>query len=172
MIQIVIAVIVSMFHPSYAAREGDLRAAVATFPEDRIEEVDYRAVSAALAVETRRVPAELLISIAWEESRFDPKVRTGRVCGVMQVNPADIDMPLSTCDAWGRDLAAGFAAGVAEIEQMLDEPRVHGDLHTALRYRACGNAAFIGACSAAKERWVRSVELAARAIARRVRPSA
>lgn len=144
MIQIVIAAIVSMFQP-HAAREGDLRAAVATFPEDRIEEVDYLAVSAALAVETRRVPAELLISIAWAESRFDPKVRTGRVCGVMQVNPADIDLPRSTCDAWDRDIAAGFAAGVAEIEQMLAEPRVHGDLHTALRYRACGNAAFTGA---------------------------
>ena len=106
------------------------------------------AVEAALAAGTLDVPAELLLSIAWGESRLEPSPRgRGRACGILQVVPEDIGLPhAATCALWARDLAAAFAAGVLEIRTELADRRVHRDLRLALLYRACGNAAFAGTC--------------------------
>lgn len=109
-------------------------------------------VEAALTAQTSRVPAALLVALAWGESRFDSAARPA--CGVMQVYPRYLDEPASACDEWRRDLRAGVRAGVREIELMLDDKRVHGNMRRALLYRACGNSAFDGSCSKAKRSWV------------------
>lgn len=113
-------------------------------------------VRAAIDVETAHVTAELLLSIAWSESRLDASARAGRVCGPLQVAPGDLGLdPDSACAAWQADLVDAYAAGVMEIEIMLRDARVHGALHLALAYRACGNAAFVpdSACARAKRTW-------------------
>jgi len=135
-------------------RSDRLRANVWALPDVRPELVD-EAVDAALAVETKHVTAELLLALAWGESRMEPGLHTGFVCGALQVNPADIDEPHSQCKVWANDQVEGFAAGVKELEMMLLDHRVHGSLERALLYRACGNSAFNGTCS--KKKWPRWV---------------
>jgi hypothetical protein len=145
------------------ARADRLRANARDLPDVRAELVDD-AVDAALATETRAVSAELLLSIAWSESRLEPGQRTGIVCGALQVNPTDIGEPRASCRLWAAYTYFGFAAGVRELEVMLAEARVHGDLRLALLYRACGNHAFDGTC--AKIQWPRWVLERARALRR------
>ncbi len=115
--------------------------------------------AASRAAATAYAPAELLASLAWAESRGDRTVVTGRTCGVLQVNPLDVGLPWrETCAAWAESSLAGMRGGVLELETMLRDPRVHGDLRRALLYRACGNAAFDPAsdCAARKGPWVQS----------------
>jgi hypothetical protein len=109
-------------------------------------------VESALRHGTDKIPAALIVALAWGESRFqlDAKPR----CGVMQVWPADIDRPASDCEVWRRDLDAGVMAGVEEIRMLLADSRVAGDMRRALLYRACGNVAFDGTCDGKKIRWV------------------
>lgn len=109
-------------------------------------------VAIALDEQTPRVPAALLVSLGWGESRFDPEAQPA--CGALQVYPKDLDEPQSRCAEWRKDLRAGIRAGVREIEVMLADKRVRGNLKKALLYRACGNKAFDGTCSAAKYAWV------------------
>lgn len=135
---------------AWADRSSSLRENARSLPDVRAEDVDP-AVDAALAEETDRVPAELLIAIAWGESRLRPDVRTGHVCGIMQVNPTDLGLPRSRCRAWELDRRLAFRAGVSEIEMMLRDRRVRGNIRRALLYRACGNRAFDGTC--AKTKW-------------------
>jgi hypothetical protein len=106
-------------------------------------------VAAAWRHATPAVPAALIVVLAWGESRFDGRARPA--CGPMQVYPRDLGLTgeaaRDACRAWARDADAGVRAGVREIEIMLADARVHGDLRQALAYRACGNAAFVeGAC--------------------------
>jgi hypothetical protein len=107
---------------------------------------------AAIAEETPRAPAPLLVALAWPESRFDQLATP--LCGVLQVNPVDIGRPASDCAILRRDLRRAVQAGVTEIEMMLDDHRVAGDVRRMLLYRACGNAAFNGTCSPKKYVWV------------------
>lgn len=111
-------------------------------------------VGAAVAEQTPRVPAELIVALGWGESRFEPW--SGPGCGALQVFPRTIDAPPSACTAWRHDLRAGVHAGVVGIEMMLDDRRVRGDMHLALLYRSCGNSVFDGTCSARKHAWVRA----------------
>lgn len=105
-------------------------------------------VDAAIAAQTPRVPASLLVALGWGESRFDTNAQPA--CGVMQVFPHDLGEPPSACAHWRKDLRAGVEAGVREIEMMLADKRVHGNMTLALFYRACGNSAFDGTCDANK----------------------
>lgn len=117
-------------------------------------------VVAAFAHETPSYPAELLLALAWGESRMDPTVRTGRVCSVLQVVPRIPD----DC----RGLMNGYAAGVAELIELARDRRTHG-IVDVLMYRACGNAAFDGTCT--KRRWVNAALARARRLGMRdVRP--
>lgn len=140
----------SFRHFGANVRTAKIRANAHDLPDVQPELVDP-AVDAALATETPAIPSELLLSIAWGESRFRPDQRTGVVCGALQVNPADIGEPRENCARWSNNTRLGFAAGVRELEMMLADRRVHGNLRLALLYRACGNAAFDGTC--AKGRW-------------------
>lgn len=120
-------------------------------PDTRPHEVSafvYVAVTEA----TPRVSAELLVSLAWAESRFQQSALPG--CGVMQVFPHHFPdyRPPSDCEVWRSDLRLAVRAGVEEIELMLRDRRVNGNLRRALMYRACGNAAFNGTCT--KGGWV------------------
>lgn len=112
-------------------------------------------VAVAFAEATPRVPADLLVSLAWAESRFESQA--GPACGVMQVFPRDIGRPASDCQIWRRDVTLAVRAGVLELEMMLEDKRVHGSIRRALMYRACGNAFFDGTCSHEKSRWVDAV---------------
>jgi hypothetical protein len=125
-----------------------------TLPDVRQEHL-ADAIVAVHKLATKQVDEALLLSIMWGESRFVPTVRTGKVCGIMQVNPRDIGQPRSDCDVWDRDVEAAVAAGIKEIEIMLADKRVRGNLRRALMYRACGNAAFNGTCK--KGAWVDAV---------------
>lgn len=139
------------------ARVELLRANVRLLAEvsDADESGIYDQVDAAISAETRRVPAELLLAVAWGESRFRTDVATGRVCGPLQVAPGDLGMPYQrTCEIWEQEPVEAYAAGVKEIEMMLADARVHGSMTLALMYRACGNAAFWASpCVKAKRMW-------------------
>lgn len=116
---------------------------------------------------TPRVPAELLVALAWGESRFESDAKPG--CGVLQVFPRDIGLgDFAYCDRWRASVGEAVAAGVQEIEMMLDDHRVRGSMTGALLYRACGNVAFDGTCSQAKVRWVAKALERWRDVSRRV----
>jgi hypothetical protein len=104
-----------------------------------------------MIVETECAPAELLLALAWGESRFESDAAPA--CGVMQVYPSDLGLAPAACQAWRSSALEGFRAGVLELETEFADSRVRGDLRAALLYRACGNAAFVaGACG--KHGWV------------------
>jgi hypothetical protein len=123
----------------------------------------YRHADAASEASTPHVSAELLLAVAWIESRYDPTAtsriegsvrRTGHYpsteppsnlgrgslyCGPLQTYastwPACIDM---------RRLDVAYAAGVSELEQWLRDPRVRGDITLALAGHGCGNQGVAG----------------------------
>lgn len=118
-------------------------------------------VISAFANETPDYPAELLLALAWGESRMDPTIRTRRVCSVLQVVPRSPD----DC----RGLMNGYTTGVWELKELARDRRTHGELRRVLEYRACGNAAFDGTCT--KQRWVNAALARARQLGMRdVRP--
>lgn len=118
------------------------------------------AIDAAIEAATPEISAPLLLALAWGESRFQSEARPK--CGVLQVDPKDIDAPASLCKVWASSMEAGFAAGVVELEMLLGDRRVHHDLRLALQYRACGNKAFDGTCNAKKLAWVEAALARAR----------
>lgn len=128
------------------SRRAALRRVARSLPDCDPQEAQAVA-DAALEEETVRVPAELILSVAWGESRFKPHERTGIVCGVMQVAPVYMGLPYEkTCRLWERDVTSAVFSGVLELEEDLDDPRVNGDIRRALMYRACGNSYFSGTC--------------------------
>ena len=122
-------------------------------------------VNAAIDLQTPRVPAALIVAIGWGESRFESSAQPA--CGAMQVYPHDLGEPQAACAEWRRDLRAGVRAGVREIETMLADKRVRGDMRRALLYRACGNKAFDGSCDAKKHAWVTAAVARWRSLASR-----
>lgn len=147
------------------ADEARLHDVARELPDVTSPDLADRFVDAAIAKQTRRVPASLLVALGWGESRFDMNAQPA--CGVMQVYPHDLDEPQAACVIWRSDLLAGVDAGVREIEVMLADTRVHGDMQRALLYRACGNRAFDGTCDPRKYAWVKSAMTLWHAIAAR-----
>lgn len=139
-----------VFHHLYDTLQ--LHEAARELPDVSSPDLADRFVDVALELQTPRVPAALIIALAWGESRFDASARPA--CGVMQVYPRDLGEPAASCAEWRRDLHAGVRAGVREIETMLADKRVRGNMRLALLYRACGNKAFDGTCDAKKYAWV------------------
>jgi hypothetical protein len=126
-------------------------------PVDSLEAVAH--VQAATAAATERVPAELLLAIAYVESRYDVtalsriegnkrvhgrypsttaprKLRKGTslYCGPLQTFAKDWDECLRQ-----RDLKVAYATAVKELEHWLDDRRVRGDMTRALAGYGCGN---------------------------------
>jgi len=157
-----------------------LHAAVPWLPP----EVAYDHAAAAVAAETDQVAAELLLGIAFVESRFDPTA-VSRVEGHTRKTgsyrtteaPAQLDRraslfcgPLQTyAGSWStcvglRDLSTAYAAGVGELQQWLRDPRVRGSTVRALAGHGCGNfGVTTGHCNGYPERVLD--------IARRLRPT-
>jgi hypothetical protein len=151
-----------------------LHAAVPTLTVEQA----YAHAAAASAAATPRVPAQLLLAIAFIESRFDVTA-TSRVEGRTRrtgpypsaTPPAGLAAhaslycgPLQTfAGSWPaclelRALPAAYAAGAAELEQWLRDRRVHGDLTLALAGHGCGNHGIVtGHCNAYPQR-VRRVQ--------------
>jgi hypothetical protein len=116
-------------------------------------------VQAAAAASTDEVPAEVLLAIAFVESRFDPhwvsrvegrRRKYGRYlattppkrlnkskslyCGVLQTRASSWDACLAQ-----RDLEVAYRAGAAELTSWLHDRRVRGDMSRALAGYGCGN---------------------------------
>src|SRR5512138_1983810 len=148
----------------------------ALVPSLTVEEA-YRHASAARAASTQHLRPELLLAIAWVESRYDPTATSRIERGVRVTGryastnpPAALDRrfplycgPLQTfATTWSgclamRDLETGYTAGVREIEQWLRDIRVRGDIVRALSGHACGNLGLVsGQCSnyPARVHWI------------------
>ena len=132
----------------------------------------YRHADAAIAAATARVKPELLLAIAFTETKLDamalsrveggqrrvdrwesrePPKRwrkgTSLFCGPLQTQARTWDECLAQ-----RDLPTAYATGVKEIEQWLDEPVGRGNLARALAGFGCGTeGARAGTCSNAFE---------------------
>jgi hypothetical protein len=157
-----------------------LHAAVPTLPPD----VAYAHAEAAATAASDDIPAELLLGIAFVESRFDPTA-TSRVEGAKRKTgsypptaaPAGLDRraslycgPLQTYAAsWQsciamRKLDNAYAAGAAELRQWLGDRRVHGSTVRALAGHGCGNfGVTTGTCNGYPQRVLD--------MARRLRPA-
>ncbi len=156
------SVLALFHHLSLALR---LHAVVPSLPLDEVA----TNVAAAEAAATPRVSAQLLLAIAFVESRYDATA-TSRVEGQTRktghyastVAPANLAVnaslycgPLQTFAAsWGDCLAmrepqTGYAAGAAELEQWLRDTRVRGNVEVALAGHGCGNfGVTTGRCNA------------------------
>jgi hypothetical protein len=119
----------------------------------------YDHAAAAVDASTTRVPPELLLAIAFVESRFDVtatsrvegrKRRTGHYASTTA--PANLNKrmsmycgPLQTfAGSWDecmamRDPHVAYAAGADELETWLRDKRVRGDITRALAGHGCGN---------------------------------
>lgn len=141
-------------------------------PELAID-VAYEHASAAIAAATPTVGVELLLAIAFVESRYDPtwvsRVERGRrkigrhpsttpprhldrkaslFCGPLQTYARSWRSCLAL-----RDSRLGYAAGVAEIQSWLRDRRVRGDVKRALAGHGCGNhGVTTGRCNRYPER--------------------
>jgi hypothetical protein len=130
----------------------------ATHPQLDPAEVLAHAHAASVAA-TPKVSAELLLAMAFVESRFDPmatsriegkKRRVGRYpsttpparlrkgaslyCGPLQTFAASWEECLKQ-----RELDVAYATGVKEITRWLRDRRVRGDMTRALAGYGCGN---------------------------------
>ena len=127
----------------------------------------YAHAAAANAEATARVSPELLLAVAYVESRYDPTATSRVEHGVRRTGaypseqpPAGLDArvemycgPLQTAArSWAacmsmRGLDTAYAAGTSELEQWLRDRRVHGDVALALAGHGCGNAGVATGCN-------------------------
>jgi hypothetical protein len=136
----------------------------------------FEHVIAAEHASSAHVRPELLLAIAFIESRFDATA-TSRVEGGKRVTgrypsttrPARLITntslfcgPLQTfAGSWNacmelRKLPNAYAAGVTELEQWLRDPRVRGDIGRVLAGHGCGNYGVLtGKCNAYPKRVLR-----------------
>jgi hypothetical protein len=127
----------------------------------------YRHAEAAVMASTERVKPEILLAIAFTESKFDSlalsrveggKRRAGRwepnnapkgwrkgtslFCGPLQTQAKTWDACLAQ-----RELRTAYETGVKEIEEWLDDEHVRGNISRALAGFGCGTqGAKAGTC--------------------------
>jgi hypothetical protein len=130
-------------------------------------------VEAAESAATDQVSSELLLGIAFVESRYDPTAvsrverRTRRTGSYPSTSaPAQLDRraslfcgPLQTyAPSWSacigmRNLKVAYATGVAELEHWLRDRRVRGSISRALAGHGCGNRGVLtGICNGYPDR--------------------
>jgi hypothetical protein len=125
-------------------------------------------IEAAESAATDQLSSELLLGIAFVESRYDPTAvsrverlvrRTGSYPSTTA--PAQLDRraslfcgPLQTyAPSWSacmdmRNLKVAYSAGAAELEHWLHDRRVRGSISRALAGHGCGNSGVLtGACN-------------------------
>ncbi|HEY5925588.1 MAG TPA: hypothetical protein VIV11_28075 [Kofleriaceae bacterium] len=130
----------------------------ATHPQLEMEDV-FAHARAATDAATPQISAELLLAMAYVESRFDPhalshvegkrrrvgkwpsttppkRLRKGTslYCGPLQTFAGNWDACLQQ-----RELAVAYAAGAQEVRTWLRDRRVRGDMTRALAGYGCGN---------------------------------
>ena len=119
----------------------------------------YAHIEAAEAAASGQLTVELLLGLAFVESRFDP-MAVSRVQGhtrktgsyLATTVPAHLDPRASLycgslqtfASSWAtclclRDVKVAYAAGAAELRQWLRDRRVRGNLRHALAGHGCGN---------------------------------
>jgi hypothetical protein len=134
--------------------------------------------SAAVDASSPAIPADLLVSIAFIESRFDTTATSRVESGVRKTGhypstapPRNLGGtlycgPLQTYAAsWSECIAmrvpeTAYAAGVAELTKWLRDRRVRGNITLALAGHGCGNAGVLtGQCHnyPARVMWVRAL---------------
>lgn len=119
----------------------------------------YENADAAVEASTARVQPELLLAVAFVESRFDVTAtsrvegrtrRTGHYASTTPPSNLNTRMsmycgPLQTfAGSWSecmamRDPHVAYAAGADELERWLRDKRVRGDITRALAGHGCGN---------------------------------
>jgi hypothetical protein len=144
--------VIALQHLELALR---LHAAVPWLPP----ETAYAHAQAANIAATEQVPAELLLGIAFVESRYDPTAISRVEGGVRKTGPylstsapAGLNRgaslycgPLQTfAPSWSaciamRKLDVAYAAAAAELGQWLRDRRVQGNTTRALAGHGCGN---------------------------------
>lgn len=138
----------------------------------------YAHASAAVDASSPAIPADLLVSIAFIESRFDTTATSRVEGGVRKTGhypstspPRNLGGtlycgPLQTYAAtWSECMEMrvperAYAAGVSELTKWLRDRRVHGNIMVALAGHGCGNAGVLtGQCNnyPARVMWVRSL---------------
>jgi hypothetical protein len=128
----------------------------------------YAHVEAAAAAASEQLTVELLLGVAFVESRFDPTAlsrvqqhrrRTGRYPS--RAVPPQLDRraslfcgPLQTfASSWStclgmRDLKTAYVAGATELGEWLRDRRVRGNITRALAGHGCGNYGVVtGKCN-------------------------
>jgi hypothetical protein len=130
----------------------------AALPEVSIETAYEHASAACEAAEARDLQPELLLAVAYVESRFNPTAVSRVVGGRRQLGaypslqaPAGLDVraglfcgPLQTyAKSWEqctnlRSLDEGYAAGAFELTRWLRDKRVRGNISRALAGHGCG----------------------------------
>lgn len=95
--------------------------------------------AASAAAATYELPVEVLLAVAWHETRFDPTLRNARVCGPMQTKWTTRD----DCALWSSP-DAGYAEGARVLAYW--RTRSGGDLTRALDAYACGNVGLYAGC--------------------------
>jgi hypothetical protein len=133
----IIAFIAALFTP-----DADADALRATAPDDlTIETARLHLANARIAAATSHVDADLLLSIAWHESRYVVAARTAEPlgktsCGVMT------PVPKATCTT--PTMLEGYLEGAAHLREWLEA--AHGNEHVALLGYA-GGYRMINACA-------------------------
>ncbi len=100
-------------------------------------------IDGALECETKRFPAEILLSIAWGESRFISKTVTGVACGPMQTIARDSHgvFDRALCQSLTTP-TIGYCEGVHELEAWEADAWTHGELNLVLLGYAAGYGGF------------------------------
>lgn len=134
----------------------------AMWPDEVTDEVAMEHATAAVNAETSDVHAELLLAIAYGESRFDSRatsrvINGERITGVYASTKKPTGLgPSLFCGAtqaiaqtWAqcmelRDPSKAYAQTVTELQTWLADKRVKGDLTVAIAGYQGGNAAVVG----------------------------
>jgi hypothetical protein len=138
----------------------------------------YAHASAAVDASSPAIPADLLVSIAFIESRFDTTATSRVEGGVRRTGhypstapPRNLGGtlycgPLQTyASSWSECMEMriperAYMAGVLELTKWLRDRRVHGNMTLALAGHGCGNAGVLtGQCNnyPARVMWVRGL---------------
>jgi hypothetical protein len=139
-VTVAIAFWLALFSPP---SERQIDVLLATAPQYLTREAArHHLIAARAAGASHRVPPELLLAIAWHESRYIPTTRTaelrGRVsCGVMT------PVPQRGCTAFELSLLGGYDAGARHLRAWLD--LCHGGWSCALLAYA-GGGGLVRAC--------------------------
>lgn len=104
---------------------------------------------AAIAHERPDLPAELMLAIAWRESKYDPTARPD--CGVMQVTRKNLGGSRAACAAARADAAAGYQVGADAFGRWVDQ--CQGDRKRRVSVLRCALNGYAEGTAAGRRGW-------------------